>query len=526
MSPRRPPSNPADPFAEGQALAQAGRHAEAIERFGQALAERPDDRNTLYALGRTAEAIGDRAAAATFYRRVLDQAPDQVEALVALANLLRAQGQPGDAIALLQPALGRAPAEADLWNTLGSAVREAGDAANAEVFYREALRLEPRSASVIGNLAELLADAGDLTGALELYDRAVRLDPRTSQTRVNRGLVRLQAGRLAEGWRDYEQRLRVPGREIHADHGLPRWMGEDRPGLKLLVTAEQGVGDQIMFASLVPELAARLAGAGGGLVLEAEPRLAPLFARSFPQAVVHRWDMKSVGGQTRAAYGWLGEAGGAAAAIPLGSLPGLLRPSAGAFPADAAAYLAADPAETGRWTAWLQASGPGPYIGLSWRSGLGGGLRNREYAPLEAWAAFVSDLPGVPVMLQYGATTGEIEALAQASGRNILVPPDLDQRAELDRTAALASALDAVVTAPTATAWLSAAAGTPTLKLLHKDTWTAFGADHEPFAPACRPVRAPAGGDWAGAFGLARIQLSRLLGGAGLGAGAAADPSP
>ncbi|MGA0601070.1 tetratricopeptide repeat protein [Caulobacter sp. KR2-114] len=505
----RPPRLP-DAYDEGQALARAGRHAEAIERFGRALARRPDDRDTLYALGRTAEAVGDTAAAESFYRRVLDLAPDQLEALVALANLLRAGARAGDAIALLQPAIRRAPGKADLWMTLGSAVRETGDAVNAEIFYREALRLAPRSGAVVGNLAELLADAGDLDGALALCERAVRLDPRSAQARLNRGLLRLQAGQLAEGWRDYEQRLRIPGRAILADHGLPAWQGDTRRGLRLLFTAEQGVGDQLMFASLIPELAARLAAGGGRLVLEAEPRLVPLFERSFPEARVAAWDLKTIGGQTRAAYGWLEAAGGADAVMALGSLPALLRPAMDAFP-DRHAYLAPDPVERARWRAWLTASGPGPHVGVSWRSGLSGGLREREYAPLDAWAAFIRDLPGSPVMLQYGAGGAEIEALAAASGRSILVPPGLDQRMDLDRTAALAAGLDAVISAPTATAWLAAAVGTPTLKLLYKDSWTAFGGEHEPFAPACRLVRAPAAGDWAGAFALARTVLAAAL---------------
>lgn len=500
-----------DPFREGQALADAGRYGEAIDRFQQALARRPDDINILYALGKVAEALGHAAAAEEFHRRVLAQAPDQVEALVSLGNLLRAQGRLGEAVELLQPAIQRAPGEADLWMTLGSALREAGDVANAEVFYREALRLAPRSALAVGNLAELLADAGDIAGALELHERAVRLDPRNSQARLNRGLLLLQEGDLEAGWRDYEHRLKIKGREIVADHRLRRWMGEVRPGLRLLVTAEQGIGDQVMFASLIPELSERLAAAGGALVLEAEPRLVPLFSRSFPAATVRPWDLQKVGGQIRAGYGWLSDAGGAEAAIAMGSLPGLLRPRADAFP-DRAAYLAPDEAERRRWRAWLEAAGPGPFVGVSWRSGLHGGLRNREYAPPEAWAPFIRALPGTPVMLQYSAEPDEVSALEAASGRALLTPPDLDQRKELDRVTALAAALDAVVTAPTATAWLSAAVGAPTLKLLHKTTWTAFGADHEPFAPACRLIRTPPAGDWAAAFDLTLEALKAQLG--------------
>ena len=501
---------PSAPFREGQALAQAGRYAEAIDRFQQALALRPDDLDTLFALGKVAEALGHGTAAEDFFRRVLSQSPDQVEALVSLGNLLRGQGRLAETIDLLQPAIQRAPGQADLWMTLGSALREGGDAANAEVFYREALRLAPRSALAIGNLAELLTDAGDITGALELHERAVRLDPRNSQARLNRGLLLLQEGDLEPGWRDYEHRLKIKGREIVADHRLGRWLGETRPGFRLLVTAEQGVGDQIMFASLIPELSERLAANGGGLVLEAEPRLAPLFARSFPAATVHAWDLQTVGGQIRAGYAWLAEAGGADATIALGSLPGLLRSAPDAFP-DRAAYLQPDAAERARWRAWLEASGPGPFVGMSWRSGLGGGFRDREYAPPEAWAGFIAKLGATPVMLQYSAEPQEIGALEAASGRTLLTPPGLDQRNELDRTAALAAALDAVVTAPTATAWLSAAVGAPTLKLLHKTTWTAFGLDHEPFAPACRLVRTPPGGDWTATFDLALTALKAAL---------------
>lgn len=491
-------------------MAGAGRYGEAIDRFQLALARRPDDINVLFALGKVAEALGHAAAAEEFHRRVLSQAPDQVEALVSLGNLLRRQSRLGEAITLLQPAIQRMPGEADLWMTLGSALREGGDTANAEVFYREALRLAPRSGLAVGNLAELLADAGDVAGALDLHERAVRLDPRNSQARLNRGLLLLQEGHFDAGWRDYEHRLKIKGREIVADHRLRRWMGEIRPGLRLLVTAEQGVGDQVMFASLIPELSERLAAVGGALVLEAEPRLVSLFSRSFPAATVRPWDLQQVGGEIRAGYGWLPEAGGAEAAIALGSLPGLLRRNAADFP-HRDAYLRADTAEQERWRAWLQASGPGPFVGVSWRSGLHGGLRNREYAPLQVWAEFVRALGATPVMLQYSAEPEEIAVLASASPRPLLIPPDLDQRNDLDRTTALAAALDAIVTAPTATAWLSAAAGAPTLKLLHKTTWTAFGQDHEPFAPACTLIRTPPGGDWAAAFDLAHAALRARL---------------
>ena len=94
------------------------------------------------------------------------------------------------------------------------------------------------------------------------------------------------------------------------------------------------------------------------------------------------------------------------------------------------------------------------------------------------------------------------------------MPPALDQKNELDRTAAMLSALDVLVSAPTAVSWLAAAAGTRTLKLLYDTSWTAFGQDHEPFAPSCRCVMPAMRGDWTDTFAQAAAFYNAALSGA------------
>ena len=483
----------------GLDMAAAGQYLEAITCFEAVLAARPDDIGALFALANIAEAIGDPTLAEDLLRRVLAQDSDRLEALVNLGNLLRAQGRPADAIALLKPALQRDAARPELWTALGSAVREQGDTATAETFYREALRLLPDDPAALGNLAEVLAEARSVDEALGLYARVLKVDPDNAQARLNRALLHLGRGELAEGWSDYEARLRTRKGAYVSDHGLPRWDGRITPGLRLLVTAEQGLGDQIMFTSLAPQLAEQVSAAGGRLILEAEPRLVSLFARSLPAAGVRPARFEQIGGRTHARYGWLAGAGGADAAIPMGSLPGLMRRDIAAFPAPHA-YLTPDAEERGRWSRWLADQTTGPFIGLSWRSGLRGGLRDREYAPLDVWADFIRQLKGVPVMLQYGAEPDEVAALEAMTGRRLLTPSDLDQKQEIDRTAALIAALDAVVSAPTSVAWIAAAVGTPTLKISYGEVWTAFGASLEPLAPACRVIAPAAPGDWTDAF--------------------------
>ncbi len=492
------PARP-DPYAEGLKLSARGQHLPAIARFEEALARAPDDTRILFALGNTARALGLAGPAEQFFRRVLAQAPDRLEALVNLANLLRAEGNFAAAEALLAPALARDPQSAELWLTLGSVHRETGDPGRAIAHYRQALALRPDYPQALGNLADLLADDGEVEQALALYERLLRLEPDNAQARLNRAVLHLLKGNLKEGWRDYAARLKLAGKVPVADHRLPRWTGTSLRRQRLLVTAEQGVGDQIMFASAIPALAARAATEDGRVILECEPRLLPLFARSFPTVTVHAWDAETRGGVTATRYGWLKSVGGATCAIEIGSLPRILRPAIESFPAPNA-YLTPDAGETAFWRS-VFANEAAPTIGICWRSGKTGGHRALQYAPLREWGAFLRRWTGNIVSVQYDAAADEIAGLEELSGRKIFVPPGIDQKNELDRTGAMLAALDAVVSAPTAVSWLAAACGVATCKVLYDTSWTSFGRTYEPFAPACLCMMPQRRGDWAEVFG-------------------------
>jgi len=499
-----------DFYAQGLKLSAQGRHGEAIERFEQALAAMPNDARTLFALANTARALGLDEAAEQFFRHVLALEPGRPEATVNLANLMRANGQFAAALALLKPALARNPEAAELWLTLGSTHREMDDADEARRCYRQALALKPNDAAALSNLADLAADDGAHEEALALYDGALAADPHAAQARLNRAILHLLRGELEQGWRDYAARLKLPGKVPAPDHDLPRWSGASLKRTRLLVTAEQGIGDQVMFASMIPGLCARAADEGGHVLLECEPRLADLFARSFPHALVHAWAAEKREGVVRTHHGWLKQAGGANRAIEMGSLPRFLRKSLQAFPFPHD-YLIPDAMEQARWRGALSRL-PRPLIGICWRSGLKGGARAVQYAPLESWAEFLRGVPATPVSAQYDAVPEEIAQLSALSGRDIFVAPGIDQKHELDRAAALFSVLDAMVSAPTAVSWLAAAAGTTTLKVLYDTSWTSLGERHEPFAPAALCLMPRQRGDWSDVFEQAAEAIGSLRG--------------
>ncbi|HTT98669.1 MAG TPA: tetratricopeptide repeat protein [Rhizomicrobium sp.] len=490
-------------YEDGLKLSAQGRHALAIKRYEQALVQAPNDARVLFALGNTARALGLARPAEEFFRRVLSLEPERIEALVNLANLLRSQGDFSSAAALLTPALFRNPTSSELWLTLGSVHREIGDQAEAVRHYREALSHRPNYPQALGNLADLIADDGKIEEALALYDRALRTDKDNAQARLNRAVLHLCLGNLKEGWRDYAARLKLPGKVPVPDHKLPRWNGELLKRQRLLVTAEQGVGDHLMFASMMPDLAERAAREGGSVILECEPRLTSLFARSFPSTTVRPWDSETRGGIPLTHYGWLKGVGGATRFTEMGTLARHLRPTVASFPSPNT-FLVPDSGEVARWRETF-----GSAIGICWRSGKAGGHRALQYAPLESWAAFLRTWTGTVVSVQYDATPDEIAALESMSGRKIVVPHCIDQKNELDRACALLSALDAVISAPTAVSWLSAGAGVPTYKVLYDKSWTGFGKNYEPFGPSCICVMPKNRGDWTDGFAQIHAALSQ-----------------
>ena len=482
-------------YQAGLRLSAEGRHADAIAQYEAALAVQPDDAKVLFALGNTAHALGLAAPAEQFFRRVLALEPERTEALVNLANLLRSMGQFDAAIALLEPALAREPESPELQLTLGSAFREKGDAARAKAHYQAALAARPAYVPALANLADMLCDEGAREEARTLYDRALKAEPKNPQVRLNRAVLHLLNSDLKDGWRDYAARVEIPGKVPASEQRLAPWTGGSLKGKRLLVRSEQGIGDQILFASLIPDLLARARAEGGSVILECEPRLVSLFARSFPGALVKPAMIRSEGGKAIADYGWLKAAGGVNAAVLMGDLPRYFRASLDKFPSPHS-FLNPDADEVSRWK---RAFGENA-VGICWRSGKLGGHRSLGFAPLEAWGHFLRQVEAPIVSIQYDGAANEIAALQAISGRRIIVPEGIDQKIELDRACALMSALGLVVSAPTAVSWLSAGAGVSTLKLLYGLSWTALGQTHEPFAPACRCVMPEQFGDWNDVF--------------------------
>jgi hypothetical protein len=325
----------------------------------------------------------------------------------------------------------------------------------------------------------VLADAGSSVEAVSM--------------RVLRAKALLAAGRLTEGWEQYRARLDP----LYEDATLylrdePVWSpGLDLAGKRLLLIAEQGLGDEVMFANVAPDVL-RALGPEGELTLAVEPRLVSLFARSFPAARVGAHASGKVDHhQVRTAPFADGQAFDAWA--PLGDPLRRWRPDISAFPRRA--YLTADADREAHWRTVLNQR-PGLKAGILWKSMVMDAERSRHFAPFADWEP-VFAVPGVTfVNLQYGEVDDEAAALADGMGVELWRLPRLDPKDGLEDVAALACALDVVIGPATATTNLAGAVGANVWILSTPGAWPRLGTAAYPWYPQARVFTPESYGAW------------------------------
>ncbi len=489
---RAPRQHPRD---RAVALEAQRRWSEALEAYEVALLQAPGDVQLICGLARIALHLDMAEPALALWRHALAVAPDTLEAVDGEARALAALERHGDAVEVLRAAILAHPHEARLWNSLGVVLTQQGESEAALSFFEEAVRLEPGFAAALYNAGDVRFDLGELTRAEAAFDAAARHATGPDQIATiafARALLRLHRGELGAGWNAYEARLSGdnPAAPVFDAPGAPWTPSATIDGAHLLVMGEQGVGDEIMFAGLLPDVL-RALGPAGRLTLAVEPRLVALMQRSFPSAhaVAHTTERRD--GRVRR---------GASPPVtrpvdlwaPMGSLPRRFRSDPTDF--DGKAYLRADPARVAHWRDWL-APIAHP-VGLSWRSGLLNGRRRRQYPPLEAWTPVLRTEATDFVNLQYGATTEELARLETLAGRPILTPPGLDLKADLDELAALCTALDRLVSVPNATAALAGACGAQVWFVAGPAAWTRLGTDRYPWYARTRSFAAQRFGAW------------------------------
>ena len=342
---------------------------------------------------------------------------------------------------------------------------------------------------------------GDPAGALVACEGALTQVTSVGEEmmmRLARSTIFMTLGRIGEGWDEYEARLNPEFADTtHFMFDRPRWTpGAELAGKSLLVVAEQGLGDEILFSNLLPDVIERM-GPQGHLTLVVEPRLVPLFQRTYPAARVAAHATYDVAGKSIRLAPTLGDnIGDIDLWTPMGSLLREFRRTAEAFP-DRPSFLTPDPERVAHWRKVLESAPAGPKVGLLWKSASDKGARHRFFSPFGQWED-VLRTPGVTfVNLQYGDCSEELAQAERDFGVKIWNPPGIDLKQDIDDVAALCGAMDLVIGFANATLNIAGASGIPTWLIVSPAAWPVLGQDRYLWYPQSRMFTAKTFGDWA-----------------------------
>ena len=346
--------------------------------------------------------------------------------------------------------------KSELMNAIGTTWKHENKVEQARYWFNKAQSLLPEdNPDIQNNLATLYINEGSPDLAMSHLNRALAKDPQHQQAHWNRSLCYLEMGDYAKGFPEYNWGKRAQVRMVrqYAQHQLPEWDGS--PGKTVIVYGEQGIGDEIMFASLLPEMIRDCK----QVIFDCHKKLHRLFCNSFPDIDIYptREDEKIMwpvlpNGQPRYQVDGI---------IAIGDVPKFYRKSLEDFPGKP--YIKPTMEASLRWAEKFNTEfGDGkPVIGINW---IGGHKKTRvevrsltleQLLPiLQQDAHFVS--------LQYTECEDEIRAFEAKHGIKIHYWKEGSHNEHYDETAGMVANMDLVITCCSSIVHLAGSMGIPT----------------------------------------------------------------
>lgn len=381
--------------------------------------------------------------------RVLDSNPDDALQLFVIAEVYSRAERFGLASNLYQRIVQLKPDRPEPWNNLGMCYSGMGDNLRAREAFFKAYNLNKQSAMFCANIGMTFFAERDFRKAVEWCNRAVHFDPNIKAARNTLGMCKMSLGEWDEGWKFYASSVGGKFRKQIQYQDEPMWDGAH--GQTVVFYGEQGLGDEIMYASCIPD-AAKVCKP----ILECDSRLEGLFRRSFPDIQVH-------GTRRMEQVPWLADAK-IDASLPVGQLPQFFRPSPKACPGTP--YLVADPERRLQWRALFDSFGKKPKIGVCWSGGSKHNKPKERAIGLEAMRPLFEAVDAEWISLQYKDPTDEIKA----SGLPIRHYKRACETDDYDDTAAMVAELDMVIGVHTTAHHLAGALGVPGVILVPNRT--------------------------------------------------------
>lgn len=468
----------------GVTLMKLGRIDEAISACMQAIRLQSDFKQAYNNLGLALKKKGELENAVASYQKALDLDPEYAEAMSNLGMVLIAQGRLKEAAANLQKAVNLVPNSAEFHNNVGILFNRQGRFQEAVAESEKAIRMRPDYIQAHNNLGTALMELSRFPEANTAFERAIAIAPECAEAHHNRSLVLLLTGQFKQGWEEYEWRFRHGGFSTPLRPFSQQWWNGSPEGVeKLLVWAEQGIGDEVQFSGLIRHIISR----GVQVVVECDYRLVPLLQRSFVGTIVV--------GRTEPPALLLKDPS-ITHQIPMASIPRLLGLSPNSMPFQTP-FIKPDENRRNQFRSKYKADGDLMLVGISWRSGNNQEGPKRSIA-LEHWGPILK-IPGMRfVNLQYGQCSLELQEACNRFGVEVLEDGKVNPLIDLETFAAQMAALDLVISVDNSTVHFAGALGVEVWTMLPTvpDWRWGLEGDRTRWYPTMRLFRQQDRGNW------------------------------
>lgn len=482
-------------------------YVRAIALFQRLEALEPNNVDAKNKVAVAAMHLGDYDQAELKLRQALKLSPENFLSTLNYCCALGYLGRDSEGLGYAMKAIKIEPTNASGYIQLGSHLQMVNRHREAKEAFLTARALEPDSVLAISNLGVICSYLGDLEEADSYYaqamDRATAFDrERVQQAKFFRGITQLRMGRLKEGWANYEagfSPILAQGRTPRRNFLQPRWDGEELAASeRLLVWREQGLGDELIFLTAIPQIH----GLAKNLVVETDSRLVTALQRSHEGI---RFRAEQFGKPPE----MLPLNDDFSTQIPMGSAFGLMRPNLQSFEGGPPLIIP-EKERTERLARRVNRQDGRFKVGICWRSGMLSPTRNRHYTNIDQWGPVFNLSEDVDFFsLQYGDCAAEIDRANSEFGVFINRWPDLDYKNDLESLFSLSSLMDCVVTVGTAVSTIAAATGTKVL-LMNIPGWPCFGTGHFPSFPSIEVFPEPFDGDVANQLVFVSRRLEQL----------------
>lgn len=392
------------------------------------------------------------------------------------------------ALEFYRQALAGHPASIEAWSGLGAVSLLYGDFEHAAHCYHKVLALDPKDVAASCNLGNALFFNGKFEKGIECFQRAVALDADNADAHLGLAFAYLASGNFEQGWRQYEWRLKKKP-FLASGCDAPRWQGEALNGRRILLCAEQGLGDTLQFVRYAPLVAER----GGHVVLQVQPQLHRLLGAMEGITEIVSQSQSSLDIHCQ---------------CPFLSLPLLFETRLETVPSHVP-YIKPHWDDINTWSERMK--GSGLKVGLVW-AGHPGHVRDLQRSiPLRTFEPLLR-VPGISFFsLQWGEAAAQIKDLSAE-----FAVQDIEGHCtDFGDTAAALTALDLVISVDTSVAHLAGALRKPVWILLpYVPDWRwLLKGDTCPWYPTARLFRQPAPGDWPAVIADVATQLKILAAG-------------